>query len=46
MIPTLIAGIMLLNGSTSGMYWLIAGTALSVMVGVVDAWVLLVEILR
>jgi hypothetical protein len=45
-IPFCIAGILLLSGSEAGLYWLAPGFILSLIAGVVSAWVLLVEILR
>lgn len=42
----LVAGISLAIGTFGGLYWLAAGVILSVTVGVSNAWVLLVEILR
>jgi hypothetical protein len=34
------------NGGAEGLYWLVGGVILSFVVGVLDAWVLLVEIHR
>jgi hypothetical protein len=45
-IPFLIAGILLLRGSTAGLYWLAPGFVFSLISGAMSAWVLLVEILR
>jgi hypothetical protein len=45
-IPFCIAGILLLRGSSAGLYWLPLGVIFSLISGVVNAWVLLVEILR
>ncbi len=45
-IPMLIGGVLLMLGNPDGMYWISAGIAISFVVGVVNAWVLLVEILR
>jgi hypothetical protein len=45
-LPFCVSGILLLSGSTAGMYWLAAGLIFSLIAGVANAWVLLVEILR
>jgi hypothetical protein len=45
-LPLPIAGLSLLLGAGGGLYWLVPGIILSVMVAVLDAWVLLIEILR
>jgi hypothetical protein len=45
-VPFLVGGILLLRGSTAGLYWLAPGFLFSLVAGVVNAWVLLVEILR
>jgi hypothetical protein len=45
-VPFVISGIMLLSGSSTGLYWLVPGFILSLISGVVGAWILLVEILR
>jgi hypothetical protein len=45
-VPLVIAGILLLRGSSQGLYWLAAGCVLSLVAGVASSWVLLVEILR
>ena len=45
-IPFVVAGILLLRGSSAGLYWLAPGCIFSLAVGVANAWVLLVEILR
>lgn len=42
----LIAGVLLLLGQASGLYWIAAGAILSLISGVMIAWVLLIEILR
>src|SRR5262249_8053066 len=42
----LAAGVLLLRGNFSGLYWLVPGFAFSFVAGVANAWVLLVEILR
>ena len=41
-----IAGFAVLWVGPGGLYWLVAGTLLSIMAALVDAWVLLVEINR
>jgi hypothetical protein len=45
-LPFLVAGIALVNWGSEGLYWLVAGVVLSLVVWVIDAWVLLVEIHR
>jgi hypothetical protein len=45
-LPFCISGILLLRGSTTGLYWLAPGFIFSLVAGVSSAWVLLVEILR
>jgi hypothetical protein len=45
-VPFVIAGILLLRGSSQGLYWLGAGCVLSLVAGVASSWILLVEILR
>ena len=45
-VPFLVAGIALLVGSPSALYWLTPGFVFSFAAGIVSAWVLLVEILR
>lgn len=45
-IPLFLAGILLLTGSSTAIYWLIPGFFLSFLAGVINAWVLLVEINR
>ena len=45
-LPTVIGGVVLLGGSSSGFDWVAVGAAASLVVGILDAWVLLVEILR
>lgn len=42
----LIGGGLLCAGSTAGLYWIAAGIATVFVVSVINAWVLLVEILR
>ncbi len=45
-LPFLVAGITLLGWGLVGLYWLVAGTLLAVLVALFEAWVLLVEINR
>jgi hypothetical protein len=45
-LPTVVAAILLLAGSSQGLYWQAAGSVLCLLVGILDGWVLLVEILR
>jgi hypothetical protein len=45
-IPQLIAGISVLVGAGGGLYWLVPGTLLSFAAGLINAWVLLIEIQR
>jgi hypothetical protein len=45
-LPFLTGGIFLINGTFSGLYWLVAGITLSFIKALLDAWVLLVEINR
>ena len=45
-IPFCVAGITLLLGVPSALYWLVPGFIFSFLAGIVGAWVLLVEILR
>lgn len=45
-IPLLIGGISLLAEVGGGLYWIAAGVLLGILAGVMNAWVLLVEILR
>ncbi len=45
-LPFLIGGISVLAGSGGGLYWIVAGIVFAIAGAVVNAWVLLVEILR
>ncbi len=45
-LPFIVAGVLLVQGSQSGIYWLVPGFLLCLISGVIEAWVLLVEILR
>ncbi len=42
----LIGGVVLISGSGTGLDWQLAGALACLLVGITDAWVLLVEILR
>ena len=44
--PIVIAGVLLLLGRKGGPYWLMAGTIGCLLTAMVDAWVLMIEILR
>ena len=46
MVPLVIAGIAVLSVGLGGLYWLVAGTVLSILAALFEAWVLLVEINR
>jgi modulator of FtsH protease len=45
-LPLLAAGVSLLLGAGGGLYWLVPGVLLCLVVAVLNAWVLLIEILR
>lgn len=45
-VPYLVAAVLLLVGSDAAMYWVFAGMVGAVIAAVLNAWVLLVEILR
>jgi putative flippase GtrA len=45
-VPLLVAGGLLFWGDFDGLYWAAAGLILSLVVGIIGAWVLLVEINR
>jgi hypothetical protein len=45
-LPLMIGGVSLLFRAGGGLYWLVPGILLCLLVAVLDAWVLLVEILR
>jgi hypothetical protein len=45
-LPLLVAGLSLLLGAGGGLYWLVPGVLFCLVVAVLDAWVLLIEILR
>jgi hypothetical protein len=46
LLPFAVSGVLLLCGSPGALYWLVAGSILSFGAGVLNAWVLLIEILR
>jgi hypothetical protein len=45
-LPALVAGASLLLHAGGGLYWLLAGVALTMLAAVINAWVLLIEIAR
>jgi hypothetical protein len=45
-LPMVVAGVSLLLGAGGGLYWLVPGLAFSLVVAIVNAWVLLVEVVR
>jgi hypothetical protein len=45
-LPFLVAAVSLLLEAGGGLYWLVPGVLLCLVVAVLDAWVLLIEILR
>ncbi len=45
-LPFVVAGILILAGNPGGIYWTVTGTLLSFAAGLLDAWVLLIEINR
>ena len=45
-LPIVAAGVGMLGWGEGGLYWLVVGVVLSILVAVLDAWVLLVEIHR
>jgi hypothetical protein len=45
-LPFVVAGFAVLSWGVGGLYWLVVAVVLSLLVAVVDAWVLLVEIQR
>jgi modulator of FtsH protease len=45
-IPIVVAGALLMLGWGGGLYWIAAGVILSLVAGILTAWVLLIEILR
>jgi hypothetical protein len=45
-LPVIVAGASLVARSGGGLYWLVPAIVLLVGVGVMNAWILLIEILR
>jgi hypothetical protein len=45
-IPFIVAGALLVAGDNAGIYWVVPGVLASFAAGVLNAWVLLVEIQR
>jgi hypothetical protein len=45
-LPVVAAGISLMAGTGGGLYWLVPGVVISLLGGIVNTWILLVEILR
>ena len=45
-LPFIAAGASLMAGHAGGLYWLVPGVAFALVAGVLNAWVLLVEIVR
>jgi hypothetical protein len=45
-LPIVAAGVGMLGWGEGGLYWLVVSVVLSILVAVLDAWVLLVEIHR
>ena len=45
-LPVMVAGASLVAGSGGGLYWLLPAIVLLLGVGVMNAWVMLIEILR
>jgi hypothetical protein len=45
-VPFMVAGASLLDGHASGLYWLVPGVTFSFIAGVLNAWVLIIEIVR
>ena len=45
-LPMVVAGVSLLLEAGGGLYWLVPGVSFSLVVAVVNAWVLLVEVVR
>ena len=45
-VPFLVGGLSLAEGSSGGLYWVLAGTVGAIAGSVANAWVLLVEVLR
>ena len=45
-VPLLVGAASVLIGDGGGLYWVVAGIVFAILAGIVNAWVLLVEILR
>jgi modulator of FtsH protease len=45
-IPVVVAGVSLMAGAGGGLYWLVPGVVVALVGGVLNTWVLLVEVLR
>ncbi|MCB0857500.1 MAG: hypothetical protein KDB57_05190 [Solirubrobacterales bacterium] len=45
-VPYLVGSVLLVTGSDAGMYWVFAGMVGAIIAAVMNAWILLVEILR
>jgi hypothetical protein len=45
-LPFIIGGASVMLGSGGGLYWVVAGVVFAITGAVINAWVLLVEILR
>jgi hypothetical protein len=45
-VPFVAGGVSLVLGRGGGLYWLAAGTSLAIVAGLIDAWVLLIEVHR
>ena len=45
-LPVLVAGVLLLVGQPGGLYWLAFGVIAALVAGILNAWVLLIEIMR
>jgi modulator of FtsH protease len=45
-LPFVAAGVLLTLGFPSGLYWIVPGVIISLLAGIMNAWVLLIEILR
>jgi hypothetical protein len=45
-LPVIVAGVSLVTQRGGGLYWLVPAVVLLLGVGVMNAWILLIEILR
>jgi hypothetical protein len=45
-IPLFVGAVSVLKGSSTGIYWLLPGFFVSFLAGILNAWILLIEILR